>query len=115
MNALNNNRSMKAILAVAFIFIGSIAFAGNKTEGNDTFKQSLKENLNTQVLKENRLEAAKVLVIFTVTEDSSLNILNAASLDQPIKEYVTKALNGKVTSDLEPGEAYQMMISFKRY
>ncbi len=114
MNALNN-RSMKALLSIAFIFIGSIAFAGNKTEGNDAFKKELKQNMNTEVLKENGLEAAKVLVIFSVEEDSSIHIMNAASMEQPIKEYVTKVLDGKVTADLTPREAYQMMISFKRY
>lgn len=115
MNTFSKNRSVKAILALTFTFIVSFAFAGNTTERNDAFKQSLKENLNTEVLQENRLQAAKVLVIFTVAEDRSLNILNTASLQQPIKEYVTRVLNGKVTSDLEPGEAYQMIISFRRY
>ena len=55
------------------------------------------------------------MVIFSVEEDSSIHIMNAASMEQPIKEYVTKVLDGKVTADLTPREAYQMMISFKRY
>lgn len=115
MNSISISRTIKAALTCSFFAIASLAFAGNKTEGTSSFKQELKQDMNAQVLKENGLEAAKVLVIFSVDKDQSIHILNAASMQQPIKEYVTGVLEGKVTGELVPGETYQMTISFKRY
>jgi tagatose-1,6-bisphosphate aldolase len=115
MNSFSISRTLKVTMTFALLLIASLTFAGNETDSNDAFKQGLKQNMNTDVLKANGLEAAKVLVIFTVEADNSIHILNAASMQQPIKEYVTEILEGKVTTDLRPGEAYQMMISFKRF
>lgn len=118
MNASTFNRFKKtfiACLALLVISTATMASSGTGTIALTNFKNELLANLDSEVLKSNGLETAAVLVTFTVTEDSSIHIINLASHEQPIKEYMVEVLEGhKATSDLKADEIYQILIRFER-
>lgn len=79
------------------------------------FKNELKANLNSDVLKEHNLNKAAVLVTFTVTAENSIHIINLASHEQPVKAYIAAVLEGqKIAAGLQTDEVYQILIRFER-
>lgn len=107
------------VLVLSVVFSTSLGSAMASNDGEETTSTTLKKEvvptMTTEALAENRLEAARVLVTFTVSEDSNIQVLNLASQEQPIKEYVAKIIDGKKSfADLTAGEIYQVIISFKR-